>query len=203
MLATAPGAKLSATIAAFSAALQRRRRGAPVRTSTRRKLCPSIGKLLGKPASLPRLNEAGSSVRHQPPQYGTSVSLTPHRDGGQSQFVTQPLAVVRTNDRIARVADWMALNLNEEITVEGLAQRAAMSVRTFSRRFRAATGATPIEWLLRLRVRHAQDLLEATDLPIDHIAQTAGFKAPETLRHHFRRVVGTSPSKWRSSFRGS
>src|SRR3954462_9615544 len=76
MLATAPGAKLSATIAAFSAALQRRRRGAPVKTSTRRKLCPSIGKLLGKPASLPRLYEAGSSVRPQLPQYASSVSLT-------------------------------------------------------------------------------------------------------------------------------
>ncbi len=135
--------------------------------------------------------------------FARRMVVPPHRDGGQSQFVMQPLAVVRTNDRIARVTDWMVLNLNEEITVEGLAQRAAMSVRTFSRRFRAATGATPIEWLLRLRVRHAQDLLEATDLPIDHIAQTAGFKAPESLRHHFRRVVGTSPSKWRSSFRGS
>ena len=76
MLATAPGAKLSATIAAFSAALQRRRRGAPVRTSTRRKLCPSIGKLFGKSASLPRPNKAGSSVRPQLPQYGSSVSLT-------------------------------------------------------------------------------------------------------------------------------
>jgi hypothetical protein len=76
VLATAPGAKLSATIATFSAALQRRRRGVPVRTSTRRKLCPSIGKLLGKPASLPRLNKAGSSVRLQRPQYGSSVSLT-------------------------------------------------------------------------------------------------------------------------------
>ena len=134
--------------------------------------------------------------------FARRMVVPPHRDGGQSQFVTQPLAIVRTNDRIARVADWMALNLNEEITVEGLARRAAMSVRTFSRRFRAATGATPIEWLLRLRVRHAQDLLEATDLPIDHIAQTAGFNAPESLRHHFRRVVGTSPSKWRSSFHG-
>src|SRR3954471_17343459 len=79
MLATAPGAKLSATIAAFSAALQRRRRGTPVRTSTRRKLCPSIGKLLGKPASLPRLNETGSSLRPQLPQYGSSVSLTSER----------------------------------------------------------------------------------------------------------------------------
>src|SRR3954451_13613070 len=76
MLATAPGAKLSATIAAFSAALQRRRRGTPVRTSTRRKLCPSIGKLLGKSASPPCLNEAGSSVRHQVSQDGGSAPLT-------------------------------------------------------------------------------------------------------------------------------
>src|SRR3954452_5285059 len=79
MLATAPDARLSATIAAFSAALQRRRRGAPVRTSTRRKLCPSIGKLLGKPASLPRLNKAGSSVCPQLPQYANSISLTLQR----------------------------------------------------------------------------------------------------------------------------
>src|SRR4051812_43975895 len=62
--------------AAFSVALQRRRRGAPVRTSTRRKLCPSIGKLLGKPASLPRLNEAGSSAHPQLPQDGNRASLT-------------------------------------------------------------------------------------------------------------------------------
>ena len=87
MLATAPGARLSATIAAFSAALQRRRRGAPVRTSTRRKLCPSIGKLLGKPASLPRLNKAGSSVRPQLPQYGSSVSLTIDKHGIPVDFL--------------------------------------------------------------------------------------------------------------------
>src|SRR4029079_11250648 len=75
-LATAPGARLSATIAAFSAALQRRRRGAPVRTSTRRKLCPSIGKLLGKPAPLPRLYETGSSDRRHLLQDGDSAPLT-------------------------------------------------------------------------------------------------------------------------------
>ncbi len=77
-----------------------------------------------------------------------------------------------------------------------------MSVRTFTRRFRAATGAAPIEWLIRLRVRRAQDLLETSDAPIDRIAEAAGFGAPETLRHHFRKVVGVSPSAWRNSFRG-
>jgi transcriptional regulator GlxA family with amidase domain len=113
----------------------------------------------------------------------------------------QPIAV-RTNDRIASVADWMAGNLASQITIEALADRAAMSVRTFTRRFRAATGAAPIEWLIRLRVRRAQDLLETSDASIDHIADASGFGAPETLRHHFRKVVGTSPSAWRSSFRG-
>jgi AraC family transcriptional activator FtrA len=133
--------------------------------------------------------------------FARRMVVPPHRDGGQSQFVVQPLAV-RTNDRIAGVADWMAGNLSEAITIEALADRAAMSVRTFTRRFRAATGTAPIEWLVRLRVRRAQDLLETTDRPIDAIAHEAGFGAPETLRHHFRKVVGISPSAWRNSFRG-
>lgn len=134
--------------------------------------------------------------------FARRMVVPPHRDGGQSQFVVQPIAV-RTNDRIASVADWMATNLGEAITIEALSERAAMSVRTFTRRFRAATGTAPIEWLVRLRVRRAQDLLETTDISIDRIAHDAGFGAPETLRHHFRKVVGTSPSKWRNTFRGN
>jgi AraC family transcriptional activator FtrA len=133
--------------------------------------------------------------------FARRMVVPPHRDGGQSQFLVQPIAV-RTNDRISSVAAWMARHLEEAITIEALADRAAMSERTFTRRFRAATGAAPIEWLVRLRVRRAQDLLETTDRPIDRIAEDAGFGAPETLRHHFRKVVGTSPSLWRQSFRG-
>jgi AraC family transcriptional activator FtrA len=133
--------------------------------------------------------------------FARRMVVPPHRDGGQSQFVVQPIAV-RTNDRIASVADWMAGNLRQAVVIEALAERAAMSVRTFTRRFRAATGTAPIEWLIRLRVRRAQDLLETTDAPIDRVAHESGFGAPETLRHHFRKVVGTSPSAWRAAFRG-
>ena len=133
--------------------------------------------------------------------FARRMVVPPHRDGGQSQFVVQPIAV-RTNDRIARVADWMAGNIAQSITIETLADRAAMSVRTFTRRFRAASGAAPIEWLIRLRVRRAQDLLETTDASVDRVAELSGFGASETLRHHFRKVVGTSPSAWRASFRG-
>ena len=103
---------------------------------------------------------------HVANMFARRMVVPPHRDGGQSQFVVQPIAV-RTNDRIASVADWMAGNLRNAITIEALADRAAMSVRTFTRRFRAATGTAPIEWLIRLRVRRAQDLLETTDAPID------------------------------------
>lgn len=138
---------------------------------------------------------------HVATQFARRMVVPPHRDGGQSQFVVQPIAV-RTNDRISSVADWMAGNLTQTLSIEALADRAAMSVRSFTRRFRAATGAAPIEWLVRLRVRRAQDLLESTDESIDAIAERAGFGTPETLRHHFRKVVGTSPSQWRLNFRG-
>jgi AraC family transcriptional activator FtrA len=138
---------------------------------------------------------------HVANMFARRMVVPPHRDGGQSQFVVQPIAV-RTNDRIASVADWMAGNLRRAITIEALADRAAMSVRTFTRRFRAATGTAPIEWLIRLRVRRAQDLLETSEAPIDQVAHESGFGAPETLRHHFRNVVGTSPSAWRAAFRG-
>ena len=137
---------------------------------------------------------------HVANMFARRMVVPPHRDGGQSQFVVQPIAI-RTNDRIASVADWMAGNLRAAITIAALADRAAMSVRTFTRRFRAATGTAPIEWLIRLRVRRAQDLLETSDASIDQVAYESGFGAPETLRHHFRRVVGTSPSAWRSAFR--
>jgi AraC family transcriptional activator FtrA len=133
--------------------------------------------------------------------FARRMVVPPHREGGQSQFVVQPIAV-RTNDRISSVADWMASNLTRDISIEALAGRAAMSERSFTRRFRAATGAAPIEWLLRLRVRRAQELLESTDEPVERIAEIAGFGSPETLRHHFRKMVGTSPSLWRQSFRG-
>jgi transcriptional regulator GlxA family with amidase domain len=113
--------------------------------------------------------------------------------------VLQPVAV-RTTDKISSVIDWMAQNLRGEICIEDLATRAAMSTRSFTRRFRAATGTSPIEWLIRLRVRRAQDLLESTREPIERVAELAGFGTSETLRHHFRRVIGTSPAAWRRTF---
>lgn len=131
--------------------------------------------------------------------FARRMVIPPHREGGQSQFVLQPVAV-RTTDNISSVIDWMSLNLRSEICIDDLADRAAMSTRSFTRRFRAATGTSPIEWLIRLRVRRAQDLLESTREPIERVAELAGFGTSETLRHHFRKVIGTSPAAWRRTF---
>jgi transcriptional regulator GlxA family with amidase domain len=77
-----------------------------------------------------------------------------------------------------------------------------MSERTFSRRFREQTGSTPLQWLLRARVRRAQYLLENSDHTVERIAQQAGFGSPTAFRERFRRVVGTSPQAYRSAFHG-
>ena len=67
-------------------------------------------------------------------------------------------------------------------------------------RFREATGVAPGEWLIRQRVARARHLAETTDLTVEEVATRSGFGAVETLRHHFRRVVGTTPSGYRRAF---
>ena len=80
-----------------------------------------------------------------------------------------------------------------------LARLAAMSKRTFMRRFRAATGFSPADWVTRARVDAARELLENTGLSIDQIADRCGLGTP-TLRHHFRKKVGLSPTRYRKGF---
>jgi len=126
--------------------------------------------------------------------------VPPQRDGGQAQFVDMPVPDTCSDDPIARVLDWAMTRLDEPLTVEDLAARALLSPRSFARRFRAATGTTPMQWLLRQRVLHAQRLLETTDLPVDLVADRAGFGTATALRVHFRRIVGTTPAAYRRTF---
>ncbi|HET6954402.1 MAG TPA: helix-turn-helix domain-containing protein [Acidimicrobiales bacterium] len=126
--------------------------------------------------------------------------VAPQRAGGQAQFVASPLPQVCTDDPIARTLDWALARLDEPMSVDDMAARALLSPRSFARRFRAATGTTPMQWLLRQRVLHAQVLLETTDLAVDRVAQLCGFGTATALRVHFRRMVGTTPVAYRRSF---
>jgi transcriptional regulator GlxA family with amidase domain len=123
------------------------------------------------------------------------------RDGGQAQFIAHPPVADATS--LAPLLAWMQEHLDAELTLADLAARAAVTVRTLNRRFREQTGTTPAQHLLRLRLHRAQQLLETTDLPVDHVARVAGFGAPTTLRERFRRRFGVSPSAYRRAFRGS
>jgi transcriptional regulator GlxA family with amidase domain len=141
--------------------------------------------------------------------YGSDVAnavarrmvVPPHRDGGQAQFVDRPVPATSDADGLAPTLDWAIEHLDEPLTVERLAAHALMSTRTFMRRFRASTGTTPLRWLLQQRVLHARHLLEDTDESIDRIAERAGFGSAANLRAHFSKVVGTTPTAYRRTFR--
>lgn len=124
-----------------------------------------------------------------------------HRDGGQSQFAFTPVPISGFSNALGSVMDWMFEHLDEPITVRQLARLAAMSPRTFARRFVDATGTTPMRWLNHQRILRAQDLLEATTLPVDVIASRVGFGTAVNLRQHFRRETSTTPAAYRQRVR--
>ncbi len=139
----------------------------------------------------------GSAVANR---FASRMIAPPHRPGSHSQDATQAVPPDE-DDRIGSVIAWMDRHLADRLTVATLAERAAMSTRTFARRFRAVTGTAPLRWLTVRRVRRAQELLETTDHGIERIAELSGFRSPETLRHHFRNAAGVSPTQWRRSFK--
>ena len=126
--------------------------------------------------------------------------VPPHRDGGQAQYVREPVSDMPAGGPFVATLQWAQEHLDEAIGVPELAARAAMSPRTFARRFRASHGTTPHQWLLRQRVVLAQRLLETTDLSVDVIAQRCGLGTATNLRQHFQRIVRTAPQAYRRTF---
>ena len=126
--------------------------------------------------------------------------VAPHRPGGQSQFIEQPVATAPSSARLAKVLAWVEQNLAEPHSIDSLAARAAMSRRTFTRHFTKATGTTVLEWLLRRRLAAAARLLEQGDRSIDAIAGAAGFGSTASFRLHFTRAYQLSPRDYRRQF---
>ncbi len=126
--------------------------------------------------------------------------VAPHRQGGQAQYIEQPLHDAPGGDRLSDLLNWTVANLDTPHTLDSLAARAAMSRRNFTRRFKELTGTTVGQWLLGQRLAHAQRMLETTRQPIDVIAQHAGFGSAVSLRQHFSRAYHTSPSAYRVLF---
>jgi transcriptional regulator GlxA family with amidase domain len=127
--------------------------------------------------------------------------VAPHRDGGQAQFIERPLPESPSDGRFARVLEWVSAHLHENHAIDALAERAAMSRRSFTRHFRQATGTSFKQWVLKQRLAHAQRMLETTDAPVEVVAGEAGFGTALSLRQHFREHLRTSPSAYRKLYR--
>jgi transcriptional regulator GlxA family with amidase domain len=126
--------------------------------------------------------------------------VAPHREGGQAQFINQPVLTSDPEISVAPTMAWALDHLDERLNLRQMASVARMSVRTLSRRFREETGTTPLQWLLSQRVSRAQLLMETTGLTVDSVAHRSGFPDAPTLRRHFLRRVGTTPSAYRAAF---
>lgn len=129
--------------------------------------------------------------------------VSPHRQGGQAQFIPQPVQSTANVDRFTEVLEWSRKNLHQSLSLDRLAQRAAMTRRTFTRRFRRIMGVTVGQWLLSQRLALAQQLLEASNLSVEAIAEQAGFGTATSLRQHFGRTYQVSPLQYRKNFKMS
>lgn len=122
------------------------------------------------------------------------------RPGGQAQFSVQLRAQPARTPAIAALQQWLPDHLGEQLGVERLAERAAMSPRTFARSFRAETGSTPAAYVEQLRVEAARRLLETSDLGVPAVARAVGMPRVETFHRAFRRRCGTTPDRYRQHF---
>ncbi len=128
--------------------------------------------------------------------------VPPHRDGGQAQYIRSPVPDCDV-DTLGPLLTWASGHVDEDLSVPRLAARAQLSERTFARRFRAETGATPHQWVTEQRLSRAEELLEASDLPVETVARRVGFGTAAVLRNHFTQARGTTPQQYRRTFRGA
>jgi transcriptional regulator GlxA family with amidase domain len=128
--------------------------------------------------------------------------VSPHRQGGQAQYIEQPLPGRHDGDRLSEAMAWAQGHLDEPLTLDMLAARTLMSRRTFTRRFREHTGTSFTDWIIVQRLARAQRLLESADQPVEAVASIAGFGSALSLRQHFTERLQTTPSAYRREFRG-
>ncbi len=127
------------------------------------------------------------------------VVIAPHRDGGQAQYIRQPVQA-EAGTSLAATRAWAQNRLVTPMTVRDLARHANVSERTFARRFLAETGTTPLLWLATQRLDIARELLEDGTLTVEEVARRCGLGSTDNLRLYFRRHLRTTPTAYRRAF---
>ncbi len=126
----------------------------------------------------------------------------PFRTGGQQQYIPAPINVKPLAETsISLVIEQVEQNLNLSHSLDEVAERCAMSKRTFTRQFKSTYGCTFGEWLQNQRLVLSQRLLESTQLSISQVAEQAGFSSDSVFRKHFKSAFHVSPIQWRATFK--
>ena len=126
--------------------------------------------------------------------------VSPHRDGGQAQFISQPVPQGAGDQRLGLLMDWLRANLDQPLSIDQVAARLAMSRRSFTRHFMQLTGSTFGNWLTNERIKAVQLQLETTHDSIEKIAGSCGFGTSLSLRQHFSSIVGVTPTTYRKAY---
>ena len=129
-----------------------------------------------------------------------ALVVSPHRDGGQAQYIAAPVPSDGSGQRLSDVIAWARANLDRRLPVTELAARAMMSRRSFARHFKTAAGATPHAWLRAQRLNLAEELLEDTSLSVEQIATRVGYASAAALREQFILRRRVPPSDYRRAF---
>ncbi|OOF47432.1 AraC family transcriptional regulator [Rodentibacter trehalosifermentans] len=141
-------------------------------------------------------------------QYGVKIAnqvarilvISPHREGGQAQFIEQPLTRKTPNENINELLEAIRASLAENHCIDHLAERLLMSRSTFTRHFRKATGMAFNQWLIEMRLQKGRELLESTKLTIEEISLQIGFHSTTAFRQHFKQKHHISPKQWQKRF---
>jgi len=140
----------------------------------------------------------GSEVANQ---IARRMIVPPHREGGQAQFIAQPVPETTRDARINNLIDYLQHNISQPLNLDALAESVAMSRRTLTRHFMKATGMSVVSWITAERLRRSQLLLESSNLPVEAVAEQVGYLSAVTLRQQFKARFGVSPAEWRKTFR--
>lgn len=129
------------------------------------------------------------------------VFLIGDHSEGQLPFAALGRPTAHHDATIARCQQWLAEHYAEPNPVARVTQLSGLPVRTFKRRFRSATGYTPIDYIQALRIEEAKQMLETTAEATDAVAHAVGYDDPAFFRRLFKRLTGVTPARYRQRFR--
>jgi transcriptional regulator GlxA family with amidase domain len=132
----------------------------------------------------------------------SKVFLISSHDEGQLPFAAMTRRIDASDAVISECQSWISENYRAANPVQRMAERSGLNPRTFARRFRAATGYQPIDYVQALRVEEAKQMLETDEGGVDDIAEAVGYDDPASFRRLFKRRAGLTPAAYRRKFQG-